>query len=173
MQLNYNDYSEKVGSRYNIVEGLLVESSDGVLTVSTEFKQNTIYVDTYNKCVNLIVPEKAYIGRHYFLKKSDCIKLVNEWLDDRLGTDYVQRYKNTSNADFKKYYSQGVKYAYLDNDFKEVDHSALTIGDVIIYINYNHVAVLVDTNKVLHHLPKKLSCYDVLDTTKILGVYRP
>lgn len=173
MQLNYNDYSEKVGLKYNIVEGLLVESPEGILTVSNQFKPYTIYVDNYNKTASLIVPEKAYIGRHYILRKSDCIKLVNEWLDDRLGTDYVKRYKDTSNSQFKRYYTDGVKYAYIDNGFTEVTDGSLNIGDVIVYQNQNHVAVLVDTNRILHHLPKKLSCFDVLDTTSILGVYRP
>jgi len=173
MQLNYNDYSEKVGLKYDIIEGLLVESPSGVLTVSNQFKPYTIYIDIYNKVASLIVPEKAYIGRHYLLKKSDCIKLVNEWLDDRLATNYAQRYKDTSNSQFKKYYKDGVKYAYLDNGFKEVTDGSLKVGDVIVYINQNHVAVLVDANKILHHLPKKLSCYDTLDSEKILGVYRP
>lgn len=172
MQLNYNEYSEKVGLKYDIIEGLLVESSTGILTVSDQFKPYTIYVDKYNKLANLIVPEKAYIGRPYILKKSDCIKLVNEWLDDSLGTDYVKRYKDTSNSQFKKYYTDGVKYAYLDNGFTEVFDSP-NIGDVLVYMNQNHVAVLVNNNKILHHMPKKLSCYDVLDTTKILGVFRP
>lgn len=174
LNLNYNEFLEKIGSKYDIVNGVLVESDTGVLTVSKNFEQYTIYLNTLSKSVSLIIPEKAYIGRFYLLKKSDCIKLVNEWLDDKLKTtNYLERYKNTDNRTFKKYYSEGVKHAYLDNSFVEVDSQSVSVNDVIVYGNKNHVAVCVDTNRILHHMPGKLSCYDQLDTEKILGVYRP
>lgn len=174
LNLNYNEFLEKIGSKYDIVNGVLVESDTGVLTVSKNFEQYTIYLNTLSKSVSLVVPEKAYIGRFYLLRKSDCIKLVNEWLDDTLKTtNYVQRYKETNNRTFKKYYTDGVKYAYLDNGFTEVANNQLEVGDVLVYGNNLHVAVYVDTNRILHHMPGKLSCYDQLDTEKILGVYRP
>ena len=173
MQLNYNEYADKIDLKYSIIQGLLVEDVSGVLTVSTDFKPNTIYLNKYNKTAAIIVAEKEYIGRPYILKKSDCIKLVNEWLDDKLNTDYVKRYKETDNKQFKKYYAEGVKYAYLDNGFTEVVDQSMNVGDVLLYTSNLHVAVYVGNNRILHHLPRKLSCYDTLDSTSILGVYRP
>ena len=61
-----------------------------------------------------------------------------------------------------------------DNGFQKV--SDYQEGDCLVYkyreAVISHAGVYLSNNKILHHLPDKLSCIDAVDSSKILGGYR-
>jgi cell wall-associated NlpC family hydrolase len=69
----------------------------------------------------------------------------------------------------------GMAAWYNVNGFVQVE--TLQVGDSLVYENGlpslgNHVGVYLGENKILHHIPNKLSSIDLLDNTKILGIFR-
>lgn len=172
--MEFRDFADKIGEKYDIVNGELVSLDTGCLTVSYELKPYTIYLNKIQKTVTLVVPEKSYLARDYLLRKTDCVTLVNEWLDDKHGTKFLEAYLKTKNREFYHYYSEGMRYAYLDYGFTEVTEAV--IGDVLEYAYQpgivSHVGVYLGEEKILHHLPYKLSSIDILDRIKVTGIYR-
>jgi hypothetical protein len=67
-----------------------------------------------------------------------------------------------------------MKYWYIDHGFKEV--TDLQEGDCLVYECYpnikNHVGIYINSQKILHHIPQKLSSLDTLDNSLIIGAYR-
>lgn len=175
--MEFQDFIDKIGSRYTITEGDLVESVTGEFVVSETFAINTIYLNRLNKTCNLITNKDSYIGRPYKLRVSDCINLVTSWLDNNLNTNYNKVYDNTSRKDLLKYLNEGMDGWFEINGFTKVTTDSIKIHDCIIY-NWgghavsSHIGVYVGDNKILHHIPNKLSCIDTIDNNKILGAYR-
>ena len=172
--MNYEYFKSKLGCKFNIVGGDLVESEKGLLTVSENYSSNVIYLNKLNKTFNLVVPQKSYIGRVYSLRKLDCVTLFAEWLDDHFGSSWGNMYAKYPTREFYRYYKDGMSLWYDDNGFTKVDTPAH--GDCIVY-EYkpkavSHVGICLEGTKILHHLPYKLSCIDSLDSSKIIGVYR-
>lgn len=172
--MDYEYFKNKIGSKFNIVEGELVEAENGIFTVSETYSNYVIYLNKQNKTYNLIAPLKSYIGRPYVLRKLDCVTLMFEWLGDENNKDLSSIYTKTSRKDFFKYYKEGMSLWYEDNGFLKVDTPIR--GDCIVY-EYkpkavSHVGIYLGEDKFLHHLPYKLSCIDTLDRSKIIGVYR-
>jgi len=175
--MDYNLFADKVGKRFSLVRGLLVEDEFGLFTVSYEFNQYSIYLNKQQKTWAPIAPQKSYLARAYVLKRSDCITLFTEWLDDHLHTSFGNIYNTISNKQFLKYYKSGMRLWYEDNNFCEVSKPAR--GDCLVYadavtevVPNNHVGVCVAEDKILHHLPGRLSSIDTIDYNKILGCYR-
>lgn len=175
--MDYEFFANKINQKFSIVNGLLVEDHSGIFTVSYDFAQYAVYLNRQTKTWNIIAPHKSYLARAYVLKRSDCITLFCEWLDDHLHTTFGNIYNTISNREFLKYYKSGMRLWYEDNGFKEVSNPI--IGDCLVYadssnevIPNNHVGVCVADNKILHHLPGRLSSIDTIDYTKIIGCYR-
>lgn len=175
--MDYEYYLNKLGNRYSLIRGEFVEDPQGLFVASTEFKQYSLYLNKQTKQCIPIAPEKSYLARKYVLKRSDCITLFTEWLDDHYGSTYGNIYNSISNAEFIRYYRAGMRLWYEDNNFTEV--SVPRVGDCIVYadsinqvIPNNHVGVCVENNKILHHLPQRYSSIDDIDYNKILGCYR-
>jgi len=175
--MDYEYYLNKLGCTYSLVRGEFVEDTKGIFTVSTEFKQYSIYLNKQNSSCIPIAPTKSYLARSYVLKRSDCITLFAEWLDDHSGTTFGNIYNNISNREFLKYYKSGMRLWYEDHGFTEV--GVPRIGDCLVYtdsinetVPLNHVGVCVDKNKVLHHLPGRFSSIDTIDYSKVIGCYR-
>jgi len=175
--MDYEYYLNKLGSKFSLVRGEFVEDPQGAFTVTTEFKQYSIYVNKQTKKVAPIAPEKSYLARKYVLKRSDCITLFTEWLDDHYGSTYGNIYTKISNKEFLKYYKSGMRLWYEDNGFKEVAYPRL--GDCLVYsdsinevIPNNHVGICVGDNKILHHLPQRYSSIDTIISDKVIGCYR-
>jgi len=172
--MDYQYFADKLGVKFDIVEGELVESETGQFTVSETFGDFVIYVNKLAKAVNIIAPQKAYVGRHYRLRRTDCITLLAEWLDDHYGSDFDNIYKKYPNRSFKKYYEQGMSLWYEENGFTKV--ATPERGDCIVYAYApnvtSHVGVYLGNNKILHHLPGKLSSIDTIYSDNILGIYR-
>lgn len=174
----YTDFCNKIGCKYSIINGNLVETEDGLLTVSHAFADYTIYLNKLNKTVDIVTPYNSFIGRKYKFRYMDCITLVTDWLVyNGYSTNLVDFYKNLSHREFYKYYTAGLKLWFVDYNYIEVESlDSANIGDILIYsydsiINV-HLGILLENNKILHHLPGKLSSIDDIDTSKILGIYR-
>lgn len=175
ISLDYNHFKDKIGTRYDIVLGELQEAPLGLFEVTETYKLYAIYLNKVSRVVSLIAPEKSYLGRQYKVRKTDCINLVAEYTDDIHNTNYNQVYTNSSNRDFFKYYRGGMNNWFIDNNFLEVTGDPEK-HDCLIYAYspnvISHLAVYIGDNKILHHLPYKLSSTDTLEKDKILGVYR-
>lgn len=172
--MDYQYFADKIGAKFDIVEGKLTESENGQFTVSETFGNFVIYLNKLNKTANIIVPQKAYVGRSYRLRYTDCITLFAEWLDDHYGSGFGNIYTKLSNKEFYRYYTAGMGLWYEDNGFTKV--TSPETGDSIVYEHapnvISHVGIYVGDDKILHHMPKKLSCIDSLDYSKIIGIYR-
>lgn len=172
--MDFQDFVDKLDQKYDIVEGELVPLETGCLTVSYQLNPYTVYLNKIQKSISIVVPEKSYLARKYLLRKTDCVTLVNEWLDDKYGTKYLEAYLKTKNREFYRYYNEGMRYAYLDYGFTEVTEAI--VGDVLEYAYQpgivSHVGIYLGDEKILHHLPYKLSSIDNLDRTKVTGIYR-
>lgn len=172
--MDYNYFLERLGRRFNIVNGDLVEAEDGQFLVTTDFLEYSISLNPITKTWNVIAPKKSYLARRFSLRKSDCISLNFEWLDDHYGTNYTQIYKNTNLRDFYKIFTEGLAGWYANNGFTLVD--VAEPGDTLIYAwetDYiSHVATYLGNNKILHHVPQKLSSIDDYDPAKVKGIFR-
>jgi hypothetical protein len=173
--MNYDDYINKIGTRYNIVLGKLVESTEGQLVVSDNFTaSNIIYVNKLNRTVELVIPKELYIGRSYHLRKSDCISLIAEWLTNNTQTDFNKIYSKISNKVFMEYYKNGIDTWFEQNGFYQVPTPI--VGDCIVYAYkpavISHAGIYLENNKILHHIPYLLSSIDDIEAEKILKVYR-
>lgn len=171
--LDYNFYSNKVGTKFSIINGELVEDVSGNIVVSETLLDYSIYISNLEKRAFLVIPDTGYIGKTYKLRTTDCISICCKWHDNTFNTTLQQVYKNTSHSDFKKYFKDGMNLWFETNNF--IKTNTLSIGSFIVY-EYkpnitSHIAIYIDTNKILHHIPWKLSSIDALDNSKILGIY--
>lgn len=173
--MNYNDYYNKIGIKYNIVLGKLVEDTEGTITVSDNFTaSNIIYVNHANKTANLVIAKEEYVGRSYALRKNDCISLIAEWLTNNTNKDFNKVYSKISNKVFMEYYKKGIDIWFEENGFTQVTTPIL--GDCLVYAYkpdvISHAGIYIQQDKILHHIPYLLSSIDSIDAEKLLKVYR-
>ena len=175
--MDYEYFANKIGTKFALVRGEFVPALNGEFTASFDFAQYSIYLNKQTRTWTPIAPTKSYIARSYILKKSDCVTLFAEWLDDHRGSNFGNIYNNISNKEFFKYYRSGMGLWYEDNGFTKVNNPI--VGDCLVYgdsingkIPLNHVGVCVADNKILHHLPGTFSSIDTIDYGKIIGCYR-
>ena len=172
--MDYEYFNSKLGEKFSLIHGMPVEDNTGLFTVSETFGSYVIYLNKFAKSWNIIAPTKSYLARQYVLKKSDCITLNAEWLDDHVNSNFGNFYDKMSHREFYRYYKHGMRQWYIDYEFKEV--TSPEYGDCLVYehepkIN-NHVGIYLGEDNILHHLPKTYSCIDKIDYTKILGIFR-
>ena len=175
--MDYEYFANKINTKFSLVRGEFVEDSQGLFTVSFNFAQYSLYLNKQTKTCMPIAPAKSYLARAYALKRSDCISLVAEWLDDHNSTDFLMGYYNMSNRDFLRYYKSGMRLWYEDHGFTEV--GTPRPGDCLVYtdsindtVPLNHVGICINSSQILHHLPGRYSSIDALDYSKIIGCYR-
>lgn len=172
--MDYNYFIQKLNSRFDIVNGELQETEKGKFIVTTNFIQYSIYLNPITKTWAILAPYKSYLGRKYLLRYSDCITLNGEWLDDHYGTNYINVYKNFSRKEFSNFFKTGLTHWYLSNGFYSVTDPKP--GDTLLYAwrpNYTtHVGVYLENNKILHHIPHRLSSIDICDSNKIIEIFR-
>lgn len=174
--MEYSTYIDKIGYRFDIENGDLVESPSGLFTVSTTYAENTLYLNKLNKSAILIPAKETYVGRLYKLRYSDCITLWAEWVDDHLNTNYSLKYKQLGKREFVEWTKAGPGSLLQADNYFKVDVDNLLFGDTLVYsydgVATNHIGIYLGDNKILHHVPNKLSSLDNLDTGRILGAYR-
>lgn len=173
--LKLEDFKDKIGTRYTITNGDLTESPEGEFTCSRSFAKGSIYVTD----VNVSIIPINYLGYAYKLRQTDCVSLVTSWLKDNLGFDFMEYYKKLDEKKFLYYYKNGMVLYFQDHpeQFKQVHNLGdMDVGDVVVYAydgkKVSHIGVYLGNNKILHHMPKKLSNIDEIDITKVLGVFK-
>lgn len=174
--LNYQEFEQKVGVRFDVVEGDLVESPTGPFVVSYNYEINTIYINKLNKTAVVIPDKSSYIGKEYALRFNDCTTLWTQWLDSHKGSNYAEIYKKMGHREYYHWMKSGLCAYFETQPFIKVDVNELEEGDCLVY-SYNnsidsHVGVYIANDKILQHRPKKYSSLDALDKSKILGAYR-
>lgn len=172
--MDYELYKDKIGARFDIVQGELVEAIDGMFLVTETFSSPSIYINRQQQTATLVSPKDSYIGRSYGLRQADCVAICFLWHDNNKGTNLMSLYKRTSNREFYEYYVRGMGAWFLEHNFTQV--TEMQPGDMLVYENVPgsiaHIAVFLGDNKILQHLPNKLSGVDVLELSKVKGIYR-
>ena len=172
--MDYEYFSGKIGSRFNIDNGDLVEAEDGMFLVTETFQSPSIYVNKLERKVSLISPKDSYIGRSYGLRQADCVAICFLWHDDHKGTKLMDIYRHTPNREFYDYYIRGMAPWFLTHGFEQVE--TMQVGDMLVYENVpgtlSHIAIYVGDNKILQHLPNKFSSVDTLEIEKVKGIFR-
>jgi hypothetical protein len=175
--LKYEDFIDKIGVRYDIIEGELKESPQGLFVVSKEFKDYVVYVNSLSLSVSIIAPRSSYLAREYKTRRSDCVALLVDWYKDNKDLDWTNDYKRTSLSQYMDYYINGVGPLFDKYGFTPLeDKTDLQISDWLVYAledNWtSHIAMYYGNNKILQHIPNKLSSIDTLDPTRVVRAYR-
>jgi hypothetical protein len=172
--MEYSEFVNKIGVKYDIVSGVLTQSETGPFTVTETLNSCCIYLNKSAKTVQLIVPDSMYIGKKYALRHSDCVQITMRWSDENQGTKLLEVYKTTPHKIFYEYYMRGISDWFIDNNC--ILQTVPNIGDFIVYEYQpgakSHIGICVAPGKMLHHMPNKLSSIDTIDTSKIIGIYR-
>jgi len=170
--LDYTALKDEIGNRYNIVMGDLVQASDGTLVVSRTLGINTIYIVDSGETAYIVSTD--YIGYEYKLRNTDCLTLVLYWRFMNGFKDQRSIYAGLTKKEFVIKHTEGVLNTFLTSGFTE--HDSLEYGDVIVYkydgISEAHVGIYLGDNKILHHLPGKLSSIDEIDASLIYRILR-
>lgn len=163
--------AHKNGLRMDIKNGELVIAEDGFLEISTTIKPFCVLIDKMRKTFHLMVPASDYRGRHYKLRKADCVTIVLEWYEREKGyAGLVEQYLNVDHRTFLEAYKAGQNQLTTQFGFIEVDNQDAQPGDALVM--FNHVGVLLEDGSMLHHLPSKLSCVDAVNWSLVTGVFR-
>lgn len=173
--LDYNFYKEKLGKKFAIVNGELVEDPEGLLTVTETFTNYSIYLSKIEHKASLIIPDLAYVGKTYKTRSTDCISICCKWHDNQYGTNLQKVYKDTTHEKFKKYFKQGMSLWFEDHGFLKTN--TIKIGSFIVY-QYapnlpanSHIAICIEPNKILQHIPWKYSSIDTIENEKVFAIY--
>jgi len=172
--MNFQDFADKIGVKYDIVNGNLVQSNTGPFTVTETLNNCCIYVNKSAKTAQLIVPSSMYIGRPSILQNYDSVKLALEWSDKNQGTNLLSIYKNYSTKKFYDYYSNNIGDWFIDIGLSK--QTEVTVGSFIVYkLNEDissYIGICVAPEKILHHSYGKLSSIDNVEYNKIIGIYK-
>jgi len=177
--LDYDTYSAKIGSKYTVAWGELVEAEDGEFEVSKTASKNRIVISDFAKTAQLSAERDLWIGRQWALKKSDCATLAAEYQDKQFNSNYTEIMNSYSLRKGGEYFHRGMVAWLEDVGMPRVALEDRQLHDVVVY-DYDgdhnmHIGIYLGDNKLLHHLPNAFSSIDVLDfseTEKFLGVYR-
>lgn len=169
----YEKFKNSEEQLLDIVEGNLVLSNNGFIKISKNLVNYSLNLDHFSKVATLIVPKSDYRGKYYRLKRQDCVSLVCNFLDNNYSTNYTTYYKKLSNAKFLELYLNDLSLWFNNSKFIKVEEPQ--VNDIIFYKadgNKNHIGIYLSNNKILHHLPSRLSCIDNVDYSLIGGIYR-
>mgnify|MGYP001243457530 CR=1 FL=1 len=177
--LDYDTYSDKVGTKYTVAWGELVEDAEGEFEVSTTPGVNRIVLAKMQRVAMLSADPALWIGRNWKLKTSDCAALCAEYIDAMHGSNYTGLMKGYSLKKWGEYFHRGMVAWLEDFGMPQVALEDRQPNDVVVY-DYDgdhnmHIGIFLGEGKLLHHLPNKLSSIDVVDfteTDKFLGVFR-
>lgn len=170
MTMTANEWLEHLGEKVDIVEGELVLSPDGFLTVSASLNMNVLLVNKWEDCVTPVVPSTEFRGRSFKYRSKDCAHLYAEWSDRKLGTSLLPVVRSMSRRDYTERTPFHLEDWLLNNGFTKVDEPAY--GDLVLLRYVNHVGAYLGDGKVLHHLKDKYSSIDTVELNELQGVYR-
>jgi hypothetical protein len=170
--MNNNTLRDNIGQRVNIVNGKYELASEGAFLISTEFGSERVWLteDGKSQCIT----KQPYIGRNYKIGYVDCVTLVCEHLNSN---SLLKFYLGMGREELLLLQRETVM-KWLDDDERFIDvGQAFQPGDCIVYsyterMHANHIGIVYPNNKILHHLPGKLSCIDDLDLERVEKGYR-
>lgn len=176
--LEYEDFYDKIGKRYSITDGELVEDNSGNIVVSNTFKYYSIYIDTFSRRATLICDKDGFLGREYKLRTRDCAILLNDWLTKNTSVNFTKALNQVTSKDYRYAVSEGLYelFKYYSESFEEITIPDLEYGDVVIMklgSSLSHTGIYYGDGKILHHAPGKLSSIDDLSNFQILHCFRP
>ncbi len=170
--MTQSELREHVGKRVNIVKGLCVLHDEGDFIISEEFGPERMWIQPEGKAQ--CITKKPFIGRVYRLGIVDCVTLVCEYYK----SDSLLKFYHKMSRQELLELQRATVMAWLDSDERFTDVGMDYVpGDCLVYahterMHANHIGIAVEGNKILHHLPGKLSCVDALDMPKVLKGYR-
>jgi hypothetical protein len=171
MRLEVDDWVAHIGQKADIVNGEVVLAENGFLEVTENPKSFSVYVDRSSGTAVLIVPKEDWRGRKYRFRVQDCVVLTCLWMDDYCGSDTLSHARQVTRAEYIHLNENGYDHI-LEKAGYVLQDRAPEHGDLLVYENHVHIGVCLDGDKILHHLPLKLSCIDPLDPSLILKVFR-
>jgi len=170
--MNKKELNKHIGERVNIINGKCRLAEDGDFIISKSFTSECIWVPDEGKVQ--CITKQPFIGRNYRISKVDCITLVCEYLESE---SLLKWYHGLSLENVLKMQTDTVAN-WLDNDTRFTNVGMdYDDGDVLLYAHAknmvgNHIGIAYPGDKILHHLPNKLSCIDDMDLTKIERGYK-
>jgi hypothetical protein len=176
----YKKFLTKLGSRCNIVKGGFVDAPDGEFLITDKLVgTNIIYVNRSIADFS-IMSDNKFIGLDYILTTQNCAILTAKYLDyaKQDGVNYEKMMKSIPLRKLIFYFRNAVAPLLEELGFTSVPVEQIQVNDIIVW-QYNttatsHMGVYLGDNKLLHHIPQRISCIDNIDlsSNKVLGVYR-
>jgi hypothetical protein len=167
-----SELNAHIGQRVNIVNGKYELTDDGAFIISKTFGPERVWMTNEGK--SQCITTKPFIGRVYKLGNVDCVTLVCEYVQSKSLLDFYHSMSRTELLELQR----STVMSWLDEDSRftsvGMDYEP---GDCIVYahterMHANHIGIAYPDNKILHHLPGKLSCIDRANVDNILGGYR-
>lgn len=169
--MQFDDWVDHIGQRADIVNGELVLAEDGFLEITDKLKLYSLYLDRSARSAALLIPKEDWRGREYRFRVQDCVVLTCLWMDDYCGSDTLSHARRVTRAEYIELNKNGYDHILEQAGYVLQDRDPIH-GDLLVYENHVHIGVCIDGDKILHHMPDKLSCIDVLDPALILKVFR-
>lgn len=163
-----------IGKKVDIIDGNLVLSDKGFLTVTTYPMYNAICINKITEKYQIIVPKNEYRGRNWNLDSSNCAHICSNWLQNNKGINLDFIFDRYSYKEKLQLFKDGYENIFAElniNKLVYTDVQSLIPGNILIYEYHNHIGIYIGEGLILHHKRSKLSSIDKIDETKILGVY--
>ena len=170
--MTQSELREHIGESVNIKKGKCELASDGDFLISEDFGPERIWLtpDGKSQCIT----SQPFIGRVYKLGNVDCVTLVCQYVQSESLLSFYHSMSRQSLLELQR----DTVMSWLDNDSRFTDVGMnYEPGDCLVYahterMHANHIGIAFPDNKILHHLPGKLSCIDDLDMSKVLKGYK-
>jgi hypothetical protein len=174
--MNITTLINNIGKKVDIVDGSLILSDTGFLTITTSPIPNSIYINKLLQNYMVIVPKGEYRGHTWNLVSSNCATICTKWAKENIDIDLVDWVSNFTYEQKIIIFREGYLKPFEELKFEKIEYTnidALNKGNILIYEYPNHIGVYIGNNQILHHKRNKLSSIDIVDPSKILGIYTP
>jgi len=164
----------EVGQKWSIVQGEWVrDDENGAFpVVEQDYVPETINAKKQQ------LYTRTHVGKSWSFRRTDCITVVAEYLDDKYGTDYYKQYMTTTGPEYRKYVLEGMtSYFEAHPDFESV--TEMQVDDVLVYAmpdvydeRSNHIALYIGDGMVFRQPPFKMSSIDPIDPEMVIRIFR-
>jgi hypothetical protein len=164
----YTQFYNQIGKQADIVNGELVLSDSGFLEISEFPKLGSVYIDNFNKTAQIIPLKNDFRGYVWDLYENNCVMCCARWHDNFFGTSLTKDFRGLTHQERLQVMQTGYENLIEQFGFQTIETPKL--GCIFIYEEYNHLAILVDNDTILHHPARKFSGLDKLDSQKIIKI---